>query len=277
MKIIDAHVHFSELKAFSDAARISGVDYSAAGFQAECIACGVVHAVGMGLVENTSSAFPDNTSPSVMPCDLSNPPQLLSVCPGINPYTLDENTISILEKMNIAGVKIYAGYYPIYVDDPIYDPIYTLMARLRKPVVIHTGGTYSERGLLKYSHPLTVDPLAVKFRDVNFMLAHMGVPWVMDACEVADKNRNVYLDMSGLIVGDAKEIERVMNEPLLTNPYRQGLLQLNQYNKILYGTDWPLVPMEPYINFCKMLIPETHWSKVFYENAANLFSLQECG
>jgi hypothetical protein len=275
MKIIDAHVHFSEIAVFKDTARLySGVDYSAEGLRAECSANNVVGLVAMGLSETIRYGFPDGLAPTPMGCDLPDTPDFLKVCLGINPLSID---LQRLEDAlpDAAGIKIYAGYYHFHVHDPVYDPVYRLAEKYGKPVVIHSGDTYSERGLLEYSRPLHVDRIAVKYRDVNFVIAHMGDPWIMEACEIAYKNSNIFMDLSGLAVG-GEEVNRIKNEPLLKDRFRQGLLFLNQYQKILYGTDWPLVEMATYIDFCKALVPEENWQKVFYENAAGLF-LFHCG
>jgi predicted TIM-barrel fold metal-dependent hydrolase len=162
------------------------------------------------------------------------------------------------------------------VYDDIYAPAYRLAARYGKAVFIHTGDTYSERGLLEYSHPLKIDRLAGMYRDVNFVLAHMGDPWIIDACELAYKNANVYLDASGLVVGEEKEISRVRDEPLLRDRFRQGILFLNDYDKLLFGTDWPLAAMKPYIGFCKTLVPEPFHDKFFYENAVRVYRIGGC-
>lgn len=87
------------------------------------------------------------------------------------------------------------------------------------PVVIHTGDTYSEHGILKYAHPLNVDELAVANRDVTFVIAHIGDPWVMDCAEVIyKKNSNVYADLSGLIVGDFEQVERMAGKKTFCRP-----------------------------------------------------------
>jgi hypothetical protein len=49
---------------------------------------------------------------------------------------------------------------------------------------------------LKTCRPAYVDKPAVDFRELNFILAHVGTPWVDEALAVALKNRNVYVDIS---------------------------------------------------------------------------------
>ena len=276
-KIIDAHMHFSDVVAFHEAAVVSGVDYSFAGYQKECAENNVVGSVCMGLAETTRGLFPDDkvASPMIANLDVKRP-KGLHVCLGINPHVLCDELLPIIERMvkedqGVVGFKIYAGYYHYHIHDKIYDPIYKLAAENGLPVAIHTGDTYSDKGLLKYAHPLEGDELALKWRDVNFILCHMGDPWIMDACEVAYKNVNVYVDISGLLSCDAAEIKAVEGRPTVMHHYTQGITYLNNYKKVLYGTDWPLVPMAEYIEFCQKLMPEWAYEDVFYNNALRVY------
>ena len=299
MKIIDAHTHFSNVHAFHGAADDSGVDFSYQGMIKEQTECGIVASVCMGLVETMPEAFPDAAAPAFMhanpplakgevtakaeaewPLHADCPPTM-HVCMGVNPHTLNDERVAEFAKMlktsrtesRILGFKIYAGYYHFNINDPIYTPVYKLAAEHGLTVAIHTGDTYAETALLEYSHPLAADRLAVNFRDVNFMLCHMGDPWIMDACEVAYKNRNIFLDISGLQAGDAAHIAKTETRPHVMHHYTQGLSYLNAYEKVLFGTDWPLVPLGAYIEFCKKIVPEETYEDVFYNNAARLFKL----
>ena len=280
MKIIDAHVHYSRIISFKECAKqTSIVDYSEHGFQCECGEHEVVKSVCMGLVETLPGGFPDKGAQMPMIADLAeNMPSSMSLCLGINPHTLTDNSLAKTETMlrygdSVVGMKIYAGYYHVDVMDSIYDPVYKLAEKYDKTIVIHTGETFSERGLLKYSHPLRVDDLAVAHPDMRIVACHMGAPWVFDACEVAAKNPNVFIDISGILVGNAEFILSQADTPLLIDRYRQALVFLSNYEKVIYGTDWPLVPMGAYVNFCKKLIPIEHHEKVFYDNAMRVYRL----
>ena len=282
MKIFDAHVHFSRIRSFEDCAqRTSFVDYSKQGYIFQAAANNVVGSVCMGLSETTPEAFPDSGVRTPMQADMEPTlPDGMALCPGINPHRLGGRSLTITEEQiktepHIVGLKIYAGYYHVDITDPIYDPVYKLAEKYDLAIVIHTGETYSERGLLKYAHPLRVDDLAVAHPKLRIVACHMGVPWVFDACEVAAKNPNVYFDLSGMLVGDSSYIERQSKNPLLIDRYRQALAYMDNFDKILYGSDWPLVPMSAYIAFCKQLVPEGEHEKVFYSNALKVFKLAE--
>lgn len=278
MKIIDAHMHLSHIEEFHRTARqLSGVDYSANGLLQEYADHNVVLGIGMGLAETKAEGFPDADAINPMILDMADDmPASIAYCIGINPYQCDEDSWKRVEqelqKPNAVGLKLYLGYYPFYAYDQVYDRVYELAAKYEVPVVFHSGDTYSERGLLKYSHPLTIDEVAVKHREVTMMMAHFGDPWVLDGAEVVYKNRNVYADLSGLLVGDSRRFARLDEEsPLFFQHLRHAIVYCDHYDKLLFGTDWPLAPIGTYIEFVKSIIPEKYQENVFYHNALRVF------
>ncbi|WP_368028192.1 amidohydrolase family protein [Paenibacillus sp. DCT19] len=124
---------------------------------------------------------------------------------------------------------------------------------------------------MKYSHPLSMEETFLKHRDLTFMLCHLGDPWVMDTAALLEKNPNLYTDLSGWIVGDAAKVERLLQEQTYTDHFRRAIVFAEKYDRLVFGTDWPLVQLEPYIQFVKHLIPEAHWEDVFYNNALRVF------
>lgn len=276
MKIIDAHMHLSNIRAFYDTAeQLSFVDYSSKGLLKEYKEANVILGIGMGLTETANQGFPDYEAQTPMGLDLeSSVPDTIVYCAGINPYDLGPEALHRLElevqRPNVVGIKIYLGYYPFYAYDEVYEQVYRIAAKNKLPVVFHTGDTYSERGLLKYSHPLTIDEVAVKHRDVQFMMAHFGDPWTLTGAEIIYKNSNVYADLSGLIVGTSEDLTK-KSEGRFLDHLRHALVFADSYEKLLFGTDWPLIPIAPYVEFIKKLIPVEYHEQVFYQTALKLF------
>jgi len=168
----------------------------------------------------------------------------------------------------VRGLKLYPGYEPFYPNDPKCAPIYRLAAETNVPVMLHSGDTFTPKGKLKYSHPLHVDEAAVDFPDVNFVICHLGSPWFRDCMEVVYKNKNVYTDLSGLVLGDFSDrFESYMRKQL-----QEMLVYGVEPDKVLFGTDWPISSMESYIEFIDELsIPEKDRKKILYQNSAQLF------
>jgi predicted TIM-barrel fold metal-dependent hydrolase len=188
---------------------------------------------------------------------------------SINPYTVTSKSIKqtgkLLESGKIKGLKIYLGYLPFYPNNQLYHPFYRLAGKYNVPVIFHTGDTYSQKAKIKYSKPLSIDEVAVEFPQTNFIIAHLGNPWLIDAAEIILKNPNVYADLSGFIVGRNVKCPNIKQI--------KEALEYCGYEKILYGSDWPLVPMNQYIRLIKKIVPKQYQNKVFYENAKRLFKL----
>jgi uncharacterized protein len=181
-----------------------------------------------------------------------------------------ENVGARLREGLTRGLKIYPGYEHVYPYDKAFQPAFDLASKYKVPVMIHTGDTYAPTGKLKYAHPLHVDEVAVDWPDVNFVICHLGNPWFRDTAELLYKNHNVYADISGLVLEDfSAPLEEYLREEL-----EDLLLYSGEMDKILYGTDWPLVKMGPYLRFVEQLeLEPEHRRLLMGENAARLFRL----
>jgi len=277
MLIVDVHIHFSKIASFQETAeKESGCDYSLTGLQTELARNNIRAAIGMGLQETFHFGFPDQAVANPMTLDISDTwPEGLYFCPGINPHDLAIASLEKIEKAlrhpKAVGIKLYPGYYHFSVNDPIYVPIYELAAQFNLPVIIHCGDIFSARGLLKYSHPLAVDELAVTHQRNLFIIAHLGDPWVKETAEVVRKNPNVWADISGLLVGSHSHFQEMVCEPVILNEFRHALIYAATWDKFLFGSDWPLAPFDAYLNFVERIVPEKYLEKVLGKNALNIF------
>lgn len=179
--------------------------------------------------------------------------------------------VDICEENSTVGLKIYTGYQPYLATDKKYRDFYKLAQKYDVPVVFHMGDTANSMGKLKYSQPLIIDEVAVDFPKVKFVIAHCGTPWVADAVEVVAKNKNVYMDLSGLMEGKFKAKEQIKEFKPYLNIFRTWFNYLHDYQKLMYGSDWPLVDMKEYIKVIQSIIPKKAYDDVFYHNALKVF------
>ncbi|MGE3181279.1 MAG: amidohydrolase family protein, partial [Phycisphaerae bacterium] len=115
----------------------------------------------------------------------------------------------------VKGLKLYPGYEPFYPYDKRCQVIYDLAIEYDVPVMFHTGDTYTPKGKLRYAHPLNIDDVAVDNPEMKIVICHIGNPWIRDCMEVVYKNKNVYADISGLVLGDfADAFEEYMLEQI---------------------------------------------------------------
>ena len=136
-----------------------------------------------------------------------------------------------VEEMGFRGMKLWplTGFLP---DEVPYYPLYEAAARLGINIVVHTGMGPPD-GYLKYCRPVYVDKIAVDFREIVFILAHFGAPWVEEALAVAGKNRNVYADIS------AWQHTHAVFPLALVQTVSMAKLMHGGVHKVLFGTDFP--------------------------------------
>ena len=102
-------------------------------------------------------------------------------------------------------------------------------------------------------------------------MCHIGNPFLMDAAAVLEKNGNMAADLSGLWE-QRMDVETFCREKRgYVEALQTWIEYVNNYDKFMFGTDWPLVNLEDYIGFIKRLIPEKAWEKVFYGNAVRIY------
>jgi uncharacterized protein len=177
---------------------------------------------------------------------------------------------SLLREGRIKGLKLYPGYEAFYVHDPRMRVVYELAGEFSVPVMVHTGDTFDPKGKLKYAHPLEVDEVAVDFRDVNFVICHLGNPWVTDAMEVIYKNPNVVGDISGLTLGQFEE----RFEQYMLQVVKQVVTFAGDPSSLLFGTDWPICDMPSYVRFARNLnLTPEEMELVMWKNSARIFGL----
>ncbi len=279
--VIDVHVHanFEDPVLRHQAETISRVDFSAQGLAAEMAASHVEQAIWLGFESDGAELSRTAANPLGL-VEKAAPLAGLHFVGGINPERLDAEALGHIEALlasgRMIGLKIYLGYYPLPPGAQVYQPLYALAEKYACPVVFHTGDTYSPNAKVRFAQPLPIDDLAVDHRGVTFVIAHLGNPWTMDAAEVLYKNSNVYADLSGFLVGDAAYFEDPANEESLERAagrIREAFDWVGNPKKFLYGSDWPLAPMQHYLRFVKRAIPAEHQHLVFYENATTVFHL----
>lgn len=177
----------------------------------------------------------------------------------------------LLTEGRIRGLKLYPGYEPFYVSDARMRVVYELAGEFGVPVMIHTGDTFDPKGKLKYAHPLEVDEVAVDFREVTFVICHIGNPWITDAMEVIYKNDNVVGDISGFTLKHFEErFERYMLRQV-----EEVIAFAGDRSKLLYGTDWPICDMGSYLAFVEKLdLTESEREQILWRNSVRIFGLE---
>jgi uncharacterized protein len=276
--LIDTHIHVTPPRlpgAGILSPLLDGpIDHLASALRQEMQEAGVDKALGMGCLG----------SPDSDPLGVASTLEVAGSVPGLyaigvaDPRRGDadhlQRAATALGTGRVKALKGYLGYLHCGPEHAGYRPYYELAARFKVPFIFHTGDTFSAKAKLRFAHPLLVDDVAVDHPDVHFVLAHLGNPWLIEAAEVVYKNVKVWVDLSGLIVGDRDSFADEERREMLLET-RTSVAKAFRYaerpNRFLYGSDWPLAPMACYRDFIRLTIPDVYHDQVFTDNALALF------
>jgi hypothetical protein len=264
--IIDCHVHINQYELLQN---ISSLKERLELLQTEMISNNVDYAIIL------SSYKVNAERPSTKQIiDAIQKYDNLGVAAG---FTIDNHTDEDLQiyrhwikEGKIKALKIYSGYEHYYPYDERYQKVYDTCIEFGIPVMFHTGDTYSEKGKLRFSRPLNLDEVAVDNPELKIVMCHLGNPWIQDAQEVIYKNRNVYADVSGLVVGSFDHFF----EKMIKEKVAELINYAGEPKYLLYGTDWPISSMDSYLNFvAKLRIKKEYRDAFMYKNAKELFKI----
>ena len=154
-------------------------------------------------------------------------------------------------------------------DDRVYYPFYEKCVALDVPVSMHASANWTTCRPSELGHPRHFDRVACDFPDLKLILSHAGYPWVLEACLLAWKHPNVYLEL-------AAHRPRYFTapgagwEPLLR--YGQTTIQ----DKILYGSGAFLIGAPPATlleEFRALPVRPDVMEKWLWRNATRLLAL----
>ena len=169
-----------------------------------------------------------------------------SVDPLAGPAAVDRAR-SLVRDSGVRGFKFHPSLQAFEPNDPAHYPLWEAIEELGVPALFHTGQTGIGAGLpggrgikLRYSDPMLLDDVAADFPGLTVILAHPSVPWQDSAISMATHKANVYIDLSGWLPKYfPPQLVRAIN----------GLLK----QKVLFGTDYPLISPERWIDSFEQL------------------------
>ncbi|MFC1980639.1 amidohydrolase family protein [Chloroflexota bacterium] len=156
----------------------------------------------------------------------------------------------------------------MYANDKRFYPIYAKCVELGITVSSVVGMNFSEQPVLDYARPIYLDEVAATFPGLKIIATHVGWPWATEMVAAAWKNRNVYIDISGVA-------PRFFNrpgtgyEPILN--FGNSVLQ----DRIIWGTDWPMMDWKESLSQVDQLpLKESVKKKWLWDNAIAALALE---
>ena len=139
--------------------------------------------------------------------------------------------------LGLKGVKLGANYQNF---DPLEAralAIYERAQRFGLPILFHQGTSPVRDAPIRYSQPLLMDELAIRYPDLTMILAHMGHPWQVETCVVIRKHPNLFADVSANFYRPFSLWEQLVKAT-----------EWKVLDKLLFGTDFPVTTVQETID-----------------------------
>jgi len=174
-----------------------------------------------------------------------------------------------VRERGFVGLSLRPFMIGLPADDRRYYPFYEKCVELDIPTSIHASANWTTCRPSDLGHPHHFDQVACDFPELKMILSHGGYPWVLEACLLAWKHPNVYLEL-------AAHRPRYIAEP---GTGWEPLLRFGQttiQDKILYGSGAFLLgrPLPDLVGeFRRLPIKSPVMEKWLWKNAARLLGL----
>ena len=205
------------------------------------------------------------------------------VFPGKDP-------VEIIDKYSaegFAGAKFICPRAPYDCDQ--YLAYYERLVENRMIAAFHTGYV-SDLGFdtsILWMHPMTLDRIARRFKELKIIGYHIGNPWYTDACAMALNFENVFWDLSGGTVRATplsylrrvfsfRTLDDVGHDVLEHQLFNEGV-NTALFRKFCFGTDNPApVYMMDFMRdlMAALNVPKDVQELVWWRNAARILGIE---
>lgn len=180
----------------------------------------------------------------------------------VKPFTEEcsDELVNFIDRnrKDICGLKIHPTLSNLEFTDSRIKPFIELARRFNFPILVHTE-------IDGMSDPGLVEKVAVAYRDVNFIVAHLGLKTDnREAIDVVKRNKNIY--------GDTCLVER-------SNVIKA--IEECGSEKIIFGTDATVFGIDTYegylplISDMRLRFNELDIENVLFRNSVRLFGLND--
>lgn len=184
---------------------------------------------------------------------------------GLDPHkgmrAIDELKKAVNEQ-RLSGAAIDPYLAQIYVNDAKYYPIYSKCCELNIPLVITTGpASLVPNAVIDHVAPRYIDFVARDFPELKIIVSHGGYPWVNEMIIVAQRNPNVYIELSEYEFFPQSETYIQAANTIISD-------------KVMFASAHPFVDFRDSLkNYEKLSFKPEVRGKVMFKNAARVLNL----
>ena len=163
-----------------------------------------------------------------------------------------------IQARGLRGIKLHPDFQEFFIDEERMLPVYEEADRRGLVVLFHTGDSRTD-----FSSPRRLMNVLEKLPDFTCIAAHLGGYTEWDDARKELHGTNVYVDCSSSLFALNRE---------------QALASIRHFGveRTMFGTDFPMwEPAEEVRRFLALGLSEEENRKIFYENFARLFRLED--
>lgn len=165
----------------------------------------------------------------------------IAVIGGISPYIQYEKQLKLLENYiaegAVAGIKLFCGHEPIYINDPVLQPVFGLAEKYGVPLLFHSGWDNAQ-----YTEPERIRDAAQKYPQVTFVCCHCCYPALPACFDALLQTPNVFFDISSIADSDPLAFKAVLEQAIHQKPER-----------FIFGSDFGSCSQTAHLDFARTL------------------------
>jgi predicted TIM-barrel fold metal-dependent hydrolase len=166
-----------------------------------------------------------------------------------------------VRERGFVGAHLYPHWFGFPPDHRVYYPFYAKCAELGVPIQIQVGHS-AQDFLATVAPPMTLDRVAIDFPELKIVGIHIGWPWPDEMLSVAWKHKNVFIGTDA-------------HSPKFWPASLVHFINTRGQDKVMFGTDWPVVDFERAIQEVDTLeLREGPKKKLMFDNAVRAYGLE---
>lgn len=166
-----------------------------------------------------------------------------------------EGELKRCRAMGLTGVKLHPDIQGVNADDPKLLPLYALMQEMDLTLYLHVG---DDRAEYRFSSSERTAHVARMFPRLKIVAAHLGGYRAWDRSDRLFGLDNMFFDCSSTLA--ELPADRAVR-----------LMEQCGFDRILYGTDYPVMHLKDYLSlFLALPLTETQRENILYRNAKRL-------
>ena len=176
-----------------------------------------------------------------------------------------------IEAYGLHGVKLHPDMQRFNIDDRRAYPIYEICEERGLPILMHMGDPRFD-----FSHPDRLYRVLTDFPGLTVVGAHMGgwANWDY-ACEKLSGFAHLFVDTSSSLATEGKEYGIEPHVTSLSAEHATKLIRAWGADKVLYGTDYPMWPLDADLEaFLALGLTDAENRRILSENAKRVFKIE---